>query len=40
MFSLRGKTAMVTGVGSGFGKTVALLFAQQGAEVYVVDINI
>jgi NAD(P)-dependent dehydrogenase (short-subunit alcohol dehydrogenase family) len=39
MFRLDGKIAAVTGAGSGIGKAVALLFAQQGAEVQVVDIN-
>ena len=39
MFRLDGKKAAVTGAGSGIGKAVALLFAKQGAEVYVIDLN-
>ncbi len=39
MFSLLNKTAVITGAGSGIGKAVALLFAKQGAVVYVADIN-
>src|ERR1700709_2001807 len=39
MFELTGKTAVVTGSGSGIGKAVALLFAKQGAEVHVMDLN-
>lgn len=39
MFSLQNKTAIVTGSGSGIGKAVALLFAQQGAMVHLVDLN-
>ncbi|ANE51399.1 SDR family NAD(P)-dependent oxidoreductase [Flavisolibacter tropicus] len=39
MFRLEGKTAVITGAGSGIGKAVALLFARQGAEVHVVDLN-
>jgi len=39
MFRLDGKIAAVTGAGSGIGKAVALLFAKQGAEVHVIDLN-
>ncbi len=39
MFGLKGKTTVVTGSGSGIGKAVALLFAKQGAQVCVLDLN-
>lgn len=39
MFQLNGKIAFVTGSGSGIGKAVALLFAKQGAEVHLIDLN-
>lgn len=39
MFELNEKTAIVTGSGSGIGKAVALLFAKQGAQVHVIDLN-
>lgn len=39
MFTLSTKTAVVTGSGSGIGKAVAVLFARQGAEVHLVDLN-
>lgn len=39
MFRLDGKTALVTGAGSGIGREIALLFAKQGATVAVADIN-
>ena len=39
MFELNKKIAVVTGGGSGIGKAVALLFAKQGAEVHVLDLN-
>lgn len=39
MFNLAGKNAIVTGGGSGIGKAVCMLFAKQGADVYVADIS-
>jgi NAD(P)-dependent dehydrogenase (short-subunit alcohol dehydrogenase family) len=37
LFSLEGRTALVTGAGSGIGQCVALGFAQAGADVACLD---
>ena len=39
MFQLNHKKAVVTGGGSGIGKAICKVLAQQGATVYVIDIN-
>ena len=36
---LDGKVALITGAGGGMGRLAALLFAQQGANVVVADVN-
>jgi len=40
MLSLKNKTAVITGGGSGIGQAIAELFAEQQATVYIVDLNI
>jgi NAD(P)-dependent dehydrogenase (short-subunit alcohol dehydrogenase family) len=39
MFNLSGKTAVITGGGSGIGKAMAILFAKQGANVFILDLD-
>ncbi len=38
-FSLAGKTALVTGGGSGIGEAIALMFGRKGADVAAGDMN-
>lgn len=37
MFSLAGKTAVITGGGSGIGSAICVLFAQRGANIHIID---
>jgi 2-keto-3-deoxy-L-fuconate dehydrogenase len=39
LFDLTGKSAIVTGAGSGIGAAIAALFARQGARVVILDVN-
>lgn len=39
MGRLESKVALVTGAGQGLGKTIALMFAREGAKVIVAEIN-
>ena len=39
MFSLKGKSALITGGGSGIGRAISILFAQQGAHVHILELN-
>lgn len=36
---LKGKTALITGAASGFGKAIAILFAKEGSNVILTDLN-
>lgn len=39
IFRLDNKNVIVTGGGSGIGRAITLLFAQQGAHVFVLELN-
>lgn len=39
-FNLTGKTAVVTGGGSGIGKAISVALAEQGANVQILEMNI
>jgi len=39
MFSLEGKIAIVTGGASGIGKAISQVFAKQGADLVLLDVN-
>jgi len=39
MYSLKNKTAIVTGGGSGIGRAISMLFAKQGARIFILDVD-
>jgi 2-keto-3-deoxy-L-fuconate dehydrogenase len=39
MFSLKNKTAVITGGGSGIGQAIAVLFAKQGADIHIIELS-
>ena len=39
MFSLKNKTAVITGGGSGIGRAIATTFSSQGAIVHIIELN-
>lgn len=39
MFNYTGKKVVITGGGSGIGRAISLLFAQQGAEIHIFDLE-
>jgi 2-keto-3-deoxy-L-fuconate dehydrogenase len=39
MFSLQNKSVIITGGGSGIGRSISILFARQGAVVNILELN-
>lgn len=39
VFNLKDKVSIITGGGSGIGKAIATVFAQQGSKVCILDLN-
>jgi NAD(P)-dependent dehydrogenase (short-subunit alcohol dehydrogenase family) len=39
IFSLKNKVSIITGGGSGIGKAISILFAKQGSEVHILDLD-
>jgi NAD(P)-dependent dehydrogenase (short-subunit alcohol dehydrogenase family) len=39
IFSLENKVVIITGGSSGIGRAISILFAQQGAEVHIFDLQ-
>lgn len=39
MYSLKDKTLVITGGGSGIGQAISVLFARQGAQVLILDLD-
>jgi len=39
MFKLNNKSVVITGGGSGIGKAMSVLFAKQGAQVHIIELN-
>jgi NAD(P)-dependent dehydrogenase (short-subunit alcohol dehydrogenase family) len=39
IFSLASKKVVITGGGSGIGRAISLLFAEQGAEIHIFDLE-
>ncbi len=38
-FNLKGKSAIITGGASGIGKAISTTFAQQGAQIHILEFN-
>ena len=39
METLKNKTAIITGAGSGIGKAIAILYAAEGAKLVLTDLD-